>query len=179
MSKIGERIAKTIANTGSCSRRDAEKWILGGRVKVNGVVINSPALNVTETDIILIDDKLIPKGNPIRLWKFHKPVGYITSHKDPQHRPTLFSLLPPDFPRVISVGRLDMDSQGLILLTNNGEIAHKLENPSLGIPKKYRIRVRGTIDQRILDDLKQGIKIDDFQYKPADAQLEKQDGKFA
>ncbi|CAG9330145.1 unnamed protein product [Blepharisma stoltei] len=179
MSYVGERIAKVMASRGLCSRREAEKWITQGRVKVNGATLVSPALNVTDADTILIDDKPIPKQDLLRLWKFHKPKGYITTHRDPQKRPTLFSLLPKDFPRVVSIGRLDMDSEGLILLTNSGEIEHKWELPLYGWIRSYRAKVLGSVDQKKLESLRDGITIDNFHYKSAIAKIESQDEKFA
>ncbi|MBP6217893.1 MAG: rRNA pseudouridine synthase [Oligoflexales bacterium] len=174
MSFPGQRIAKVMSSRGLCSRRTAELWIKEGRVQVNGRRIDSPALNVSSTDDIRVDRAPIPAPSSVRVWQFHKPRGYITTHKDPQQRPTMFSLLPEHFPRVISVGRLDMDSEGLILLTNQGELAHSLENPATEWVRSYRVRVHGRVQQQKLDLLRDGITIDNVHYKPIQAILEVQ-----
>lgn len=128
--KTGERIAKVIARSGVCSRRDAEKLITDGRVAVNGEQIVSPALNVNPDSLVTIDGKPIAQAQPPRLWRYHKPVGLVTTHRDPEGRPTVFSRLPASMPRTISIGRLDINSEGLLLLTNDGELARRLELPS-------------------------------------------------
>lgn len=164
-----------MAARGLCSRRQAELWIAEGRVKVNGEVLTSPALNVTDNDLVSVEGKPLPDAVPLRMWRFYKPKGYLTTHHDPEGRPTLFSLLPRTFPRVISVGRLDMDSEGLILLTNKGSVAHTLENPQTGWIRTYRVRVYGRhIDLDKLESLKDGITIDGMVYRSVIASLETQ-----
>ena len=142
----GERIAKVMARAGLCSRRDAERWIADGRVAVNGNVITSPALNVQGSDEIVVDGEQLPTADRTRVWRFFKPKGLVTTHKDEKDRTTVFDSLPPDMPRVISVGRLDINSEGLLLLTNDGEIARTLEHPSRGWVRRYRVRVYGRVD---------------------------------
>ncbi len=162
--KNGERIAKVIARAGVCSRRDAEKLILDGRVKVNGKVIDSPALNVTDSDKIAVGGRLLPSKEKTRLWKYHKPTGLVTTHKDEKGRPTVFSSLPDDLPRVISVGRLDLNSEGLLLLTNDGELARRLEMPKNAWKRRYRVRVFGEPTRDVLEQLKKGVEIDGIKY---------------
>ncbi len=160
----GERIAKVIARAGVCSRRDAERLIADGKVKVNGKTINSPALNVSDTDKIAVGGKLIPTKEKTRLWKYHKPTGLVTTHKDEKDRQTVFSSLPPDMPRVISVGRLDLNSEGLLLLTNDGELARRLEMPKNAWKRRYRVRVFGEPTKDMIAQLKKGVEIDGVQY---------------
>lgn len=174
--KKNERIAKLIARSGLCSRREAEKWIEAGRVEVDGVIISSPAMNVNEKNLILVDKKPLPSKEATRLWIFHKPKGCITSHKDPEGRMTIFDLLPENMPRVISIGRLDYNSEGLILLTNDGELARRLELPSTGWVRTYRARAFGTPDERKLAQLKKGVTIDGVRYAPAKIEMEKKQG---
>ena len=173
-SNLSERIAKRIAASGICSRRDAEKLILEKRVKVNGTIIQKPNLNVSISDIILVDENIIPKKPELRLWRFHKPKSCLVTNNDLKGRPTIFEKLPKNFPRVISVGRLDFDTEGLILLTNDGNLSRKLELPSSGWIRRYRIRVHGYIDKKILLGLKDGIKIDNYHYGPITALLDLQ-----
>jgi 23S rRNA pseudouridine2605 synthase len=167
-----ERIAKAIAASGLCSRRDAEKLILEGRVKLNGSTLSTPAMTVSSADIISVDNKPINKPEGFKLWLMNKPKGYITTHKDPQGRPTVFSLIPKQMPRVISIGRLDMDSEGLLLLTNGGHLAHELESPKTGWIRTYKVRVHGKVDEKDLASLGQGVTIDGMRYKSIDASLE-------
>ncbi|MBN9565594.1 MAG: rRNA pseudouridine synthase [Alphaproteobacteria bacterium] len=167
-----ERIAKVIAAAGICSRRDAEKLILEGRVKLNGIVLSSPATTVSSSDIISVDNRPIIKPEGVKLWLMNKPKGYITTHKDPQGRPTVFSLIPKEMPRVISIGRLDMDSEGLLLLTNSGHLAHELESPKTAWIRTYKVRVHGKVDEAALASLKQGVTIDEMRYKSIEASLE-------
>ena len=174
--KTGERIAKVIARAGVCSRRDAEKLIEAGRVAVDGKPIASPALNVSPEAIILIDGKVIPSLLPTRLWRYHKPAGLVTSHRDPEGRPTVFANLPPSLPRVVSVGRLDINSEGLLLLTNDGELARRLELPAQGWVRRYRARVFGDVTQKDLDHLAKGVTIDGVRYGPVTAGLERTKG---
>lgn len=174
-----ERIAKTIARAGECSRREAERWILEGRVAVNGKTINSPALNVSLDDKITIDGKEVEKAEPTKLWLYHKPVGLVTTHSDPEGRPTVFENLPQEIGRVISVGRLDLTSEGLLLLTNDGELARALELPRTGFVRKYRARAFGRIDQKTLDGLQNGITIEGVRYGAIEAFLERDESANA
>ncbi len=168
------RIAKMIARAGVCSRRDAERLIEAGRVRVNGKKLKSPAFNVSLRDEILIDDKPLPQQQPVRLWRYHKPRGRMTSHKDPQGRPTVFEALPEHLPRVISVGRLDFNTEGLMLLTTDGGLARHLELPSTGWRRRYKVRAFGKVSQAQLDRLKGGITIDNVRYGEITAQLERE-----
>ncbi|HEX5280311.1 MAG TPA: pseudouridine synthase [Micropepsaceae bacterium] len=177
--KTGERIAKLIARSGACSRRDAEKLIVEGRVAVNGQQITSPALNVTADTLITIDGKPIAAAPPPKLWRYHKPAGLVTTHRDPEGRPTVFSRLPPTMPRTISIGRLDINSEGLLLLTNDGELARRLELPSQGWARRYRVRLFGSVDQARLNQLARGITIDGVRYQPVTAELERSRGPYS
>ena len=174
--KTGDRIAKVIARAGVCSRRDAEKLIEAGRVAVNGGTITSPALNVSDDVIVTVDGKPIPTLSPTKLWRYHKPAGLVTSHRDPEGRPTVFASLPPHLPRVVSVGRLDINSEGLLLLTNDGELARRLELPAQGWLRRYRVRVHGDVTQKDLDRLANGTTIDGVRYGPVTAELERTKG---
>lgn len=175
----GERIAKVMARTGLCSRREAEVWIQEGRVQVDGKILQSPALSVTSSHHILVDGKPLPQKEPPRLWLYYKPTGLVTTHKDEKGRSTIFQSLPSGLPRVISVGRLDLNSEGLLLLTNDGELARHLELPSTGWIRTYRIRVHGHIDQKELQKLQKGITIKGFHYGPIKATLDRQQGTNA
>jgi len=175
----GERIAKRLARAGLCSRRDAERWIAEGRVVVNGKKLSSPACNVGEHDRILVDGKPLPAAEPARLWRYHKPRGLVTTARDPQGRPTVFGALPPGLPRVIAVGRLDLGSEGLLLLTNDGELARRLELPATGWVRRYRVRVHGTVEARRLEPLAKGITIDGVAYGEIRARLDRQQGDNA
>ncbi len=169
----GERIAKYMARAGTCSRREAEQLIIEGRVRVNGEIIDSPATFVSDADDIRIDSgKKIKKEIP-RLFMFHKPAGLLTATKDPRGRPTIFDVMPRTMPRVISVGRLDMNTEGLILLTNDGEIKRYLELPSTGWIRKYRARVHGTVNVERLERMKKGMTVNGVKYGPIHAKLEK------
>lgn len=174
--KKGERIAKRLARAGVCSRRDAERLIAEGRVRLNGEILASPAVNVTEDDRIEVDGNPVGGKEPTRLWRYHKPKGLVTSHRDEKGRTTIFESLPPGMPRVISVGRLDLTSEGLLLLTNNGELARHLELPATGWTRKYRVRAFGSIAQERLDALENGIKVDGVLYGAIEARLEKTQG---
>ena len=175
----GERIAKFLARSGVASRRESEKLIEAGRIKVNGKTLTTPAFKVTEKDIVLFDNTPIAAKAPTRLWRYHKPDGLVTSHKDEKGRETVFEALPDDLGRVISVGRLDITSEGLLLLTNDGELARQLELPSTAWQRKYRVRAYGKVTQHDLDGLKNGIKIDGIQTGPIEAELERQKGDNA
>lgn len=172
----GERIAKRLARAGVCSRRDAEKLILEGRVAVDGKILSSPALVVTATQIVTVDGKIVGAPEAPRLWRYHKPDGLITTHKDPQGRPTLFERLPPDLPRVISIGRLDLNSEGLLLLTNDGGLARRLELPSTAWIRRYRVRVYGTIAESHLMALEQGVTVDGVRYGSIQATIDQSKG---
>lgn len=175
----GERIAKVLARAGIASRRDAEKLIEAGRIKLNGKVLTTPAVKVTAKDTIEFDGVRVNAKEPTRLWRYHKPSGLLTSHKDPQGRPTVFENLPENMPRVISVGRLDMTSEGLLLLTNDGELARMLELPSTAWARRYRARAYGRITQPELDRLKKGITIDGVPTGPIEATIDRQQGDNA
>ena len=172
----GERISKRMARAGVCSRRDAEKLIAEGRVKLNGKVLETPATIVTEFDKIEVDGIRVGKKEPTRLWRYHKPSGLVTSHKDESGRPTVFENLPEDLPRVVSVGRLDLTSEGLLLLTNNGELARHLELPSTAWTRKYRVRAWGDITEAKLQSLRNGIRVDGVQYGEIEASLDREQG---
>ena len=175
----GDRIAKVIARAGLCSRRDAEKWIAEGRVVLDGVKLTSPAITVGVGSIILIDGKALPDPAPTRLWRYHKPSGLVTSHRDEKSRETMFDKLPPELGRVISVGRLDLNSEGLILLTNDGELARRLELPSTGWIRRYKVRVHGTVEPERLKILEKGVTIDGIQYGSIKTEFERQQGANA
>jgi 23S rRNA pseudouridine2605 synthase len=175
----GERIAKVMARAGVASRREAERMIEAGRVTVNGKRLDTPAFLVTAKDKITVDGAGIGGKEPPRLWRYHKPDGLLTTHRDPGGRPTVFDNLPDDLPRVISVGRLDMSSEGLLLLTNDGELARMLELPSTGWARRYRARAWGKTDQYALDKLMKGVDIDGIPTGPIEAKLDKQQGDNA
>lgn len=156
-----------------CSRRDAEKLIAEGRVKLNGVVLDTPAVKVTAADKVMVDGRPIGAAEPSRMWRYHKPSGLVTTHRDPAGRPTVFQHLPPNMPRVISVGRLDLTSEGLLLLTNDGELARRLELPANGWLRRYRARAFGRVEQAELDTLRDGITVDGVRYGSIDAKLER------
>jgi len=174
--KSGERIAKVLSRAGLASRRDAEEWIVQGRVTVNGRVINSPALDVTGNDVITVDGKPLPPRERTRLFLFHKPRGLMTTHSDPEGRPTVFDNLPEGLPRLISIGRLDFNTEGLLLLTNDGGLARALELPDTGWLRRYRVRAHGEVTQSQLDELKKGVEVDGVKYGPIDATLERDQG---
>jgi len=168
----GERLAKKMARAGIASRRDAEKMIEAGRVTVDGTKITSPALNVTEKNIITVDGKPLGKAEETRVWRYHKKAGALTTNKDPQGRQTIFELLPRGLPRLMTVGRLDFNTEGLLLLTNDGELARHLELPQNGWLRHYRVRVHGTIKAEKLKNLEKGITIEGVHYEPIKAVLE-------
>jgi 23S rRNA pseudouridine2605 synthase len=174
-----ERIARRIARAGICSRRDAEKLIIAGRVVVNGIAITSPALNVGPKDIIAIDGTPLPAAEPVRLWRHHKQKGRITAARDPQGRLTIFDDLPPGMPRTVTIGRLDFNTEGLLLLTNDGALARTLELPATGWVRRYRVRVHGRVDEAALAALSKGKTLDGVRYGPVAAELERRTGANA
>ena len=169
----GERIAKVLARAGVCSRRDAERLIADGRVAVDGKVVISPALNVTDKNVITVDGKPLKAAEETRVWRYHKPPGTITTAKDPQGRPTVFEKLPPEMPRVVSVGRLDFNTEGLLLLTNDGELARHLELPQNAWLRRYRVRVCGHVDPEKLASVANGVTISGIRYEPVKIEIEK------
>ena len=175
----GERIAKYLARAGIASRRDAEKLIAEGKVKLNGKPVDTPATFVTPQDRVSVEGKPVQPAERTRLFRHHKPDGVVTTHKDPQGRPTVFERMPPALPRVVSIGRLDLTSEGLLLLTNDGALARKLELPSNGWLRRYRVRVFGAVDERSLAALARGITIDGIAYGPIEAGLDSRKGANA
>lgn len=175
----GDRIAKVLARAGVASRRDAERMIEEGRVAVNGKVIDSPALNVTAKDRVTVDDAPLAEPEAARLWMYYKPIGLVTTNSDEKGRETIFDKLPEDLPRVLSVGRLDLNSEGLLLLTNDGGIKRKLELPSTGWLRKYRVRVNGTPTEAMLEPLRAGIVVDGQAFQPMQVTLDRQQGANA
>ena len=175
----GERIAKVMARAGLCSRRQAESWITEGRVAVNGKILSSPACVVTDEDEVVVDGKSLPRKEKTRLFIYHKPSGLVTTNKDEQGRDTIFDKLPKELPRLMTVGRLDINTEGLLLLTNDGELARYLELPATGLKRTYRARAFGHVTQDKLDRLKKGIKHNGVKYDSIDATLEKQQGDNA
>ncbi|MCI7421162.1 MAG: pseudouridine synthase [Alphaproteobacteria bacterium] len=173
---MAERLAKFMARSGVCSRRDAEELIKQKRVTVNGEIVSTPAYNVEGTEKILLDGEKLPEIEQTRLWLYHKPAGLLTTHKDTEARATVFDHLPAGLPRVISVGRLDLNSEGLLLLTNNGELSRKLELPENGWSRRYKVRVHGFINKNKLADLAKGVTVDGVNYGPVKAELESQNG---
>jgi 23S rRNA pseudouridine2605 synthase len=173
---VGERIAKAIARAGLCSRREAEAWIAVGRVAVNGALVASPALNVTAADRITVDNEPLPARERTRLFLYHKPRGLVTTHADPQGRSTIFDSLPKDLPRLLSVGRLDLNTEGLVLLTNDGGLERALELPSTGWLRRYRVRAHGRVNPERLAALRGGIAIDGVRYGAIDAHVDREQG---
>ncbi len=175
----GERIAKAIARAGICSRRDAEKLIAEGRVMLDGEPVTTPAVKVTPDNVIVVDGKPLAEPESARLWRYHKPSGLVTTHKDEKGRPTVFASLPKNLGRVVSVGRLDFNSEGLLLLTNDGEIARRLEMPASGWIRKYRARLFGRVTQADLDRLATGTTIAGVVYGPIVADIERSKGNYS
>ncbi|MBR1904078.1 MAG: rRNA pseudouridine synthase [Alphaproteobacteria bacterium] len=173
---MAERLAKFMARSGVCSRRMAETLINQKRVTVNGEVVETPAFNVEGNEKILLDGEPLPTVQKTRLWLYHKPAGLLTTHKDTEARSTVFENLPPDMPRVISVGRLDLNSEGLLLLTNNGELSRQLELPKNAWSRRYKVRVHGTLNMKKLAELEKGVIIDGVQYGPVKIEKESQNG---
>lgn len=172
----GERIAKFLARAGVASRRDAEKLITTGTVRLNSAVVTHPASFVSPGDIVTVGGRPIDPPGRTRLWRYHKPEGLVTTHRDPEGRPTVFAALPPGLPRVVSVGRLDLNSEGLLLLTNDGALARQLELPSNGWVRRYRVRIFGAVEPATLAGLARGITIDGVRYQGIEAGLDSRKG---
>ncbi len=172
----GERIAKRLARAGVASRRGAEAMIADGRVAVNGRVIDSPALNVSPADAITLDGKPVGAPETARLWRYYKPIGLVTSEADEKGRDTVFAHLPPEMPRVVSVGRLDLNSEGLLLLTNDGALKRRLELPSTGWVRKYRVRAKGAPEDAALEPLRRGITVEGERFAPMSVTIDRQQG---
>ncbi len=172
MEEKKERIAKKIAAAGLCSRRDAEKWILDGRVEVNGQKLLTPAFVVSDTDEIVVDGVALKKPEKVRMWCYHKPVGLLTTFKDPLGRPTVFDALPKSMPRVVSVGRLDLNSEGLLLLTTSGQVARSIELPSRGWRRQYRVRIHGQMTSEMIIKAQKGLTIKGIHYAPCKIEIE-------
>lgn len=170
----GERIAKRLARAGVCSRRDAERLVAEGRVVVNGKVLESPAFNVQPRDKITVDGRPIRAAAETRLWLYHKPPGLVTTHRDEKGRPTIFDTLPRAMPRVISVGRLDLNSEGLLLLTNDGELSRRMELPSTGWARQYRVRAFGRVRENMFKKLAEGVTVDGVKYGPIEMEVERE-----
>jgi len=174
-----ERIAKRLARAGLCSRREAERWIAAGRVAVNGTRIETAATTVVAADRITVDGKPVPAPEPTRLWRYHKPAGLLTTTRDPEGRATIFERLPADLPRVMTIGRLDLNSEGLLLLTNDGALARRLELPATGWVRRYRVRVHGAPDDAALKKLERGVTLDGMAYGPIRAVIDRVTGHNA
>ena len=175
----GERIAKWLARAGVVSRRDAEKLITSGKVKINNIEVTHPATFVQPDDLVVVEGKLIDPPDRTRLWRYHKPDGLVTTHRDPEGRPTVFQKMPATMPRVVSVGRLDLNSEGLLLLTNDGGLARSLELPSNNWIRRDRVRVFGAPDPAVLASLAKGIVVEGVRYKGIDAGLDSRKGDNA
>ncbi len=170
------RIAKAMARAGLCSRREAERWIADGRVSVNGKLLKTPACEVGPNDKIIVDGRPLPAAEPVKLWRYHKPKGLVTTHNDPQGRPTVFDKLPPEMERVVSIGRLDFNTEGLLLLTNDGGLARYMELPATGWARRYRVRAKGRVTAADLEKLKDGVDIDGVQYGPVEGIIDSVQG---
>jgi 23S rRNA pseudouridine2605 synthase len=175
-SQQNDRVAKVLARAGVASRREVERLIEEGRVAINGQTLTTPAVKVEPGDIVTVDGEVVGGAEPTRVFRYHKPVGLLTSHNDPAGRPTVFDALPDGLPRVISIGRLDINSEGLLLLTNDGELSRALELPSSGWVRRYRARAFGYTTQDKLDRLKDGITVEGVKYGAIDAHLDKATG---
>ena len=174
-----EKIARRVARAGLCSRREAERWVAQGRIEVNGQKVDTPALRVAAEDVVVVDGKELAVKEPARLWRYYKPAGLITTNSDEKGRQTIFDTFPSDFPRTMSVGRLDMNTEGLLLLTNDGDLARYMELPDTGWARRYRVRAYGKVEEDKLKSLKRGITVDGVHYKSIKAELERQKGDNA
>jgi 23S rRNA pseudouridine2605 synthase len=175
----GERIAKVMARAGLCSRREAERWIADGRVAIDGKTLTSPAVVVPPGAKVTVDGEPLAQPERTRLFRYHKPRGLLTTERDPEGRPTVFETFPPELPRLLSIGRLDFNSEGLLLLTNDGELKRRLELPATGWVRRYRVRVHGQPNPTALDDLRRGMTVDGVRYGPIEAAIERQQGTNA
>ena len=175
----GERIAKFLSRAGVASRREIERMIEAGRISLNGQPLTTPAIKVTEKDVITVDGNPVAEKQPARLWLYNKPPGLVTSERDEKGRKTVFDALPESLPRVLSVGRLDLNSEGLLLLTNDGEIKRKLELPSTGWVRKYRVRVKGSPTETTIEPLRKGVTVDGERFQPMEVSIDKQQGANA
>lgn len=175
----GERISKLIARAGVCSRRDAEKLMSEGRVSLDGETVTTLGLRAGIHQVVAVDGKPLAEPERTRLWRYHKPTGLVTTHRDPQGRPTVFQSLPASLPRVVSVGRLDVNSEGLLLLTNDGALARNLELPAAGWTRQYRVRLFGRVSQANLERLAEGVTIAGVKYGPVIADLERRRGMYS
>ncbi len=178
-SERGERIAKWLARAGVASRRDAEVMLTAGRVRLNNVPVTHPATFVGHGDLVQVDGKVVDAPERPRLWRYHKPAGVVTTHRDPDGRPTVFQKMPPEMPRVVSIGRLDLNSEGLLLLTNDGGLARRLELPATGWLRRYRVRVYGMVDEAALAALAGGVTVEGVRYGPIEAGLDSRRGDNA
>ena len=176
MTEKKERIAKMMASAGLCSRRDAERWIEAGRVSVNGEILTTPACLVGTEDVVVVDGVPVGKKQERRVWCYHKPAGVMTTNRDPQGRPTVFEQLPDTLPRVVTVGRLDFNSEGLLLLTTDGGLARELELPTKGWKRKYRVRVHGKVTPTVIGRLAKGVKVKGVAYAPCTLEIEREQG---
>jgi 23S rRNA pseudouridine2605 synthase len=170
------RIAKAMARAGLCSRREAERWIADGRVSVNGKLLKTPAFEVSGADKVIVDGRPLPTAEPARLWRYHKPKGLVTTHSDPEGRPTVFEKLPPEMPRVVSIGRLDYNTEGLLLLTNDGDLARHIELPATGWVRRYRVRAKGRVTPDDLARIKDGVEIEGIRYGAIEAAIDSVQG---
>ena len=171
-----QRIAKILSRAGIASRREAEKLVLDGKISVNGLIIKDLATRVTYNDKISFDGKLVSTPDNTRLWRYHKPTGLVTTNSDEKGRTTIYEKLPENLPRLMSIGRLDIASEGLLLLTNDGELKRHLELPSNGFVRKYRVRANGIHDESLLDNLRKGLYIDSKRYRPMEVVLNRING---